>query len=130
MLYKTDPHKSGNSDSKPKVEVKKDPLMFQKSKTYIWRPQIKKFYKTDPPKIGNSDSKYHFEIFKNQKTNSKKTPLSSKKLKTYIRRPQIKKFYKTDPPKMVILIQNTISKFSKIKLKKDHLKFQKIKKHI
>ena len=38
-------------------------------------------------------------------------------------------FYKTDPPKVVILIKNTISKFSKpkIKLKKDPLKFQKIK---
>ena len=30
-------------------------------------------------------------------------------------------------PKVGILIQNTISKFSKIKLKKDPLKFQKIK---
>ena len=30
-------------------------------------------------------------------------------------RPQIKKFYKTDPPKVGILIQNTISKFSKTK---------------
>ena len=32
MLYKTDPTKSGNSDSKPKVELKKDPLKFQKIK--------------------------------------------------------------------------------------------------
>merc|ERR1712089_58147 len=45
------------------------------------------------------------------------------------KKPQIKKFYKTDPPKVGILIQNTISKFSKpkFKLKKDPLKFQKIK---
>ena len=28
---------------------------------------------------------------------------------------QIKKFYKTDPPKVEIMIQNTISKFSKPK---------------
>ena len=65
MLYKTDPTKSGNSDSKPKVELKKDPLKFQKIKKNIRRPQIKKFYKTDPPKYGNSDSRYNFEIFKN-----------------------------------------------------------------
>ena len=32
-----------------------------------------------------------------------------------MRRPQIKKFYKTDPPNVGILIQNTISKFSKTK---------------
>ena len=46
--------------------------------------------------------------------------------------PQIKKFYKTDPPRMGILIQHTISKFSKpkIKLKKDPLKFQKLKTYI
>ena len=41
----------------------------------------------------------------------------------------MKKFYKTDPPKVGILIQNTISKFSKPKIKlKKNLKFQKIKK--
>ena len=55
MLYKTDPTKSGNSDSKPKVELKKDPLKIQKIKTYIRMPQIKKFYKTNLPKNGNSD---------------------------------------------------------------------------
>ena len=32
MLYKTDPTKIENSDSKRKVEVKKDPLKFQKIK--------------------------------------------------------------------------------------------------
>ena len=44
------------------------------------------------------------------------------------KKPQIKKFNKTDPPKVGILIQNTNSKFSKtkLKLKKDLLKFQKI----
>ena len=31
------------------------------------------------------------------------------------KKPQIKKFHKTDPPNMGILIQNTISKFSKTK---------------
>ena len=31
------------------------------------------------------------------------------------KKPQIKKFHKTDPPKVEILIQNTISKFSKTK---------------
>ena len=31
------------------------------------------------------------------------------------KKPQIKKFHKTDPPKVGILIQNTISKFSKTK---------------
>merc|ERR1712121_577870 len=31
------------------------------------------------------------------------------------KKPQIKKFHKTDPPKVVILIQNTILKFSKTK---------------
>ena len=43
--------------------------------------------------------------------------------------PQIKKFHKTDPPKVGILIQNTISKFSKTKnqTKKSPLKLQKIK---
>ena len=43
--------------------------------------------------------------------------------------PQIKKFYKTDPPKVGILIQNTISKFSKTKnlTQKDPQKLQKIK---
>ena len=30
MLYKTDPTKSWNPDSKPTVELKKDPLKFQK----------------------------------------------------------------------------------------------------
>ena len=39
----------------------------------------------------------------------------NQKSKTYIRGPQIKKFHKTTPPKVGILIQNTISKFSKTK---------------
>merc|ERR1712082_503433 len=55
------------SDSKTTFEIfknqksnsKKTPLSSKKSKTYIRRPQIKKFYKTDPPKNGNSDSKYN-----------------------------------------------------------------------
>ena len=62
-FYKTDPTKSGNSDSKynlkifknPKIKLKKDPLNYQKTRTYIRRPQIKKFYKTDPTKSKNSD---------------------------------------------------------------------------
>ena len=48
---------------------KRPPKVLKNKKTYIRRPQIKKFYKTDPPKSGNSDSKYNFEIFKNQKLN-------------------------------------------------------------
>ena len=49
-----------------------------------------------------------------------------------MRRPQIKKFYKTDPPKVGILIQNTISKFSKTKnqTKKRPPKIPKNLKHI
>ena len=66
------PKKTGNSDSKynlkilkTKNQTKKDLLYYKKSKTYIRRPQIKKFYQTDPTKSGNSDSNYDFEIFKN-----------------------------------------------------------------
>ena len=47
--------------------------MFQKSKIYIRRPQIKKFYKTDPTKSGNSDSKPKVEL--------KKDPLKFQKIK-------------------------------------------------
>ena len=49
-------------------------LWIKSQKTYIRRPQIKKFYKTDPPKSGNSDSKYNFEIFKNQNQTQKRPP--------------------------------------------------------
>ena len=38
--------------SKTKKQTQKRPPKFQKIKTYIRRPQIKKFYKTDPPKVG------------------------------------------------------------------------------
>merc|ERR1712082_98545 len=59
--------------SKTKNQTQKRPAKVPKNKkTYIRRPQIKKFYKTDPPKSGNSDSKYNFKIFKNQKSNSTK----------------------------------------------------------
>ena len=46
------------------------------------------------------------------------------------KKPQIKKFNKTDPPKVGIVIQNTISKFSKLKnqTKKLPFKIQKPKK--
>merc|ERR1711867_404925 len=93
------------------------------------KPQIKNFHKTDPPQSGNSDSKYNFKIFKNQKSNPKKTPYSSKKSKTYISRPQIQKFYKTDPQKWEFSFKIQFQNFQKpkIKLKKDPLKFQKIK---
>ena len=80
-FYKTNPSKSGNSDSKYNFQIFKNqklnskrPPKVPKNQKHIRRPQIKKFYKTDPPKSGNSDSKYNFEIFKNQKSNSKKTP--------------------------------------------------------
>ena len=34
------------------MKLEKYCLKFQKSRTYIRRPQIKKFYKPDPPKLG------------------------------------------------------------------------------
>ena len=37
---------------KPKIKLKKDPLMFQKIKNIYKEASIKKFYKTDPPKVG------------------------------------------------------------------------------
>ena len=43
---------------------KRPPKVLKKSKTYIRKPQIKKFYKTNPPKNGNSDSKYNFIVMK------------------------------------------------------------------
>ena len=55
MLYKTDPTKSGDSDSKSKVELKKDPLKLQKIKNIYKDASNKKFYKTKLPKKGNSD---------------------------------------------------------------------------
>ena len=36
----------------PKIKLKKGPLKLKKSKTYIRRPQIKKFFETDPQKVG------------------------------------------------------------------------------
>ena len=49
-----------------------------------------------------------------------------------MRRSQIKNFYKTDPLKVGIVIQNTISKYSKTKnqTKKRPPKFPKYQKHI
>merc|ERR1712115_135444 len=38
--------------SKTKNLTQKDPQKLQKLKTYMRRPQIKKFYKTHPPKVG------------------------------------------------------------------------------
>merc|ERR1712030_277308 len=105
-FYKTDPTKSGNSDSKCNFQIftnqkfnsKKNLLSSKKSKTYIRRPQIKKFYKTHPRKVGfmiqNTISK-----FSKTKNQTKKDLLYYKKSKTYIRRPQIKKFNQTDPTK-------------------------------
>ena len=61
--------------SKTKNQTKKrPPLSSKKLKTYIRRPQIKKFYKTDPTKSGNTYSKCNFKIFKKQKSNTKKPP--------------------------------------------------------
>ena len=47
-------------------------------------------------------------------------------------RPQNKNFYKTDPPKVGILIQNTISKFSKTQNQTQNIppKVPKNQKHI
>ena len=55
--------------SKTKNQTQKDPLNFQKNKkTYIRKPQIKKFYKTDPPKVGIliQNTIYKFSTTKNQ----------------------------------------------------------------
>ena len=56
---------------KPKIKLKKDPLNFQNSKTYIRRPQIKKFYIIDPPKVGililNTISKFSKTVNQTQK---------------------------------------------------------------
>merc|ERR1712101_85253 len=92
------------------------PLLLIKS---FKKPQIKKFI-------------IQFQNFQKPKIKLKKDPLKFQKLKTYIRRPQIKKFYKTDPPKVVILIQNTILKFSKTKnqTQKRPPKVPKNQKHI
>ena len=59
---------------KPKIKLKKDPLIFQKIKNIKKEASNEKVLKNKPPKNGNYDSKYNFEIFKNQKSNSKKTP--------------------------------------------------------
>merc|ERR1712177_145150 len=65
-FHKTDPPKSGNSDSKYNFKIFKNqksnskrPPKVPKNQKHIRRPQIKKFYKTDPPKNGNSDSKQY-----------------------------------------------------------------------
>ena len=80
--------------------------------------------------IQNTISKF----LKTENQTKKKNPQSSKKSKTYIRRPQIKMFYKTEPPPPLvgILIQNTISKFSKTKkqTQKRPPKVPKNQKHI
>ena len=75
-FYKTDPPKSGNSDSKYNIEIfknqklnSKTPWISTKSRTHIRGPQIKKVIEKRPPKIGNYDAKYKFKIFKNQKFN-------------------------------------------------------------
>ena len=47
--------------SKNKNKTKKDPIKFQKIKTYIRRPQVKKLQKINLPKSGKSDYKYNFE---------------------------------------------------------------------
>ena len=59
----------------------------------------------------NKDIISKFLITNNK--NQKRHPKVQKKI--YIRRPHIKNFIKTDSPKVWILIQNTISKFSKTK---------------
>ena len=66
---------------KPKIKLKKDPPSSKKSKTYIRRPQIKKFYKTYPTKNGNSVHKYNFLIFKNKNQTQKRPPKVKKNQK-------------------------------------------------
>merc|ERR1712089_8868 len=102
---------------KPKIKLKKDTLKFQKLKTYIRRPQIKKFYKTGPPKVGILIQNTILKFSKTKNLTQKDPQKLQKIKKQYIRRPQIKKFYNTDPPKVGILISNTILKFSKCKNK-------------
>ena len=59
-FYKTDPPKSGNSDSKYNFEIfknlksnsKKTLQISTKLKIYIRRTETKKYCKTDPPKVG------------------------------------------------------------------------------
>merc|ERR1712101_95548 len=80
--------------SKTKNQTQKRPPKVPKNqKTYIRRPQIKKFYKTDSTKNGNSDSKYNFKIFKNQNQTQKRPPQVPKKKKkqTQKKPPQIPK---------------------------------------
>jgi len=102
------------------------------SKTYIRRPQIKKFYKTYPPKMGilTQNTILKFSKTKNQ---TKKDPLKFQTIQNiYNGASNQKVFYKTDPLKVGILIQNTISIFSKIKkqTQKRPPKVPKNQKHI
>ena len=92
------------------------------------KPGFKKFYKTVSLKNGNSDSKYNFEIFKT-KIKLKRPPKVPKNQKHTEGGLKSKSCIKQTLPKVGILIQNTISKFQKpkIKLKKDPLRFIKFK---
>ena len=81
-------------------------------------------FKVSIEAYGHSASNYHFRIFKKPKIKLKKF----QKIKNIYKEATNKKSYiKTKPPKVGMLIQNTISKFSKTKhlTKKDPLKFQK-----
>ena len=52
----------------------KESLKFKKSKTYIRRPQIKKFYKTDPPKVGILIQNTIFKFSKTKNQTLKRPP--------------------------------------------------------
>ena len=66
--------------SKTQNKTQKRPPKFKKIKTYIRRPQIKKFYKKDPPNLGiliqNAVSK-----FSKTKNQTKKDPLNFQNIK-------------------------------------------------
>ena len=59
--------------SKMKNQTQKCPLSSKKSKTYIRRPQIKKFYKTDPQKC-QFWFKIQFQTFQKTKNQTQKRP--------------------------------------------------------
>ena len=60
--------------SKTENHFPRKPSIFsKKSKTYIQRPQIKKFYYTNTPKSENTDKKYNLKFLK-QSIKLKKNP--------------------------------------------------------
>merc|ERR1712208_97442 len=83
-FHKTDPPKNGNSDSKkqfqnfqkPKIQLKKDTLKFQKIKNIYKEASNRKVLQKQipPPKVIIQFKIIIFKFSKNQKSNSKKSP--------------------------------------------------------